>query len=68
MVVHQDEGVDCDIMFATCLAQDASVVVAILVVDEDDTAVHAPLGYMHRNARKFQTGSSRRAQGGMLDP
>lgn len=56
MVVHQDEGMDGDTALPTGLAQEVSVVVAVVVVDEDGAAIHAALGDVHRDARQFQAG------------
>jgi hypothetical protein len=39
-------------MPAAGLAQQAAVVVTIVIVDEHRTAVHATLGDVHRKARK----------------
>ena len=50
MIVHQDESVDSNGVLAASFTQQAVVVMAIVVVDEDGTAVDAPLGDMHWQA------------------
>ena len=54
MVVHQSEGMDRDIMLAAGHAQQASEVVAVIVIDEDRSAIHSALGHVQGEARKLK--------------
>jgi hypothetical protein len=56
MVIHQGEGMDSNGMLTASFAQETAIVMAIIVVDEYSTAVHATLGDMHRHAGYFETG------------
>lgn len=59
MVVHEDEGMDADPVPAARLAKHTAVVVTVLVVEEDGTAVHAALGDVLRDAGQFESGLAR---------
>ena len=56
MVVHQDIRMNLDGVVTAGIAQKAAVVMPILIVDEDRTAVHAALRNVHRNAGDFDSG------------
>lgn len=56
MVVHQDVCVNQEAVIRAGLAQQAPVVVPILVVEEDRTTVHPALGDIHGNAGHFDSG------------
>ena len=56
MVVHQHVGVNEHVVLRACLAQEAPVVVTVLVVEEDRASVHPSLGDMHGNAGNFDSG------------
>ena len=49
MIVHQNEGVNGNVVFETGFTQPSSVVMAILVVNEDRRPIHATLDDMKRN-------------------
>jgi hypothetical protein len=56
MVVHQDVCVDQDAVIQAGFAQQAPVMVPILIVEEDRATVHPALGDMHGNAGHFDSG------------
>jgi len=49
MIVHQNEGVNGNVVFETGFTQPSSVVMAILVVNEDRRPIHATLDDMKQN-------------------
>jgi len=48
-IVHQNEGVNGDVVFEAGFTQQSSVVMAILVINEDRRPIHATLDDMKRN-------------------
>lgn len=50
---------DLHAVSATGIAQEAAVVMAVGIVQENRTTIHTALGHMHRDAGYFQTGSTR---------
>ncbi len=49
MIVHQNEGVNGNVVFETGFTQQSPVVMAILVVNEDRRPIHATLDDMKPN-------------------
>lgn len=49
MIVHQNEGMNGNVVFEAGFTQQSPVVMAILVVNEDRRLIHATLDDMKRN-------------------
>jgi hypothetical protein len=56
VVVHQHVGLNKDVIVRAYLAQEAPVMMSIIVIEEDRASVHPSLGDMHGNARQFDSG------------
>ena len=55
VIVHPNEGVNGDVVFEAGFTQQSSVVMAILVINEDRRPIHATLDDMKRNMWQDQT-------------
>lgn len=53
------KGIDDDDVFGADLAQQPSIMVAIVVVDKDDRAIDAALGHVERDIRQDQACAAR---------
>ncbi len=54
MIVHQNEGVNGNVVFEADFTQQSPVVMAILVVNEDRRPIHTTLDDMKRNMWQHQ--------------
>jgi len=54
MIVHQNEGMNGNVVFEAGFTQQSPVVMAILVVNEDRRLIHATLDDMKRNMSRDQ--------------
>ena len=59
VVAHQHERVNLDRMLSAAIPQQLSKVIAIMVIQEDGSTIHAPLGDVQRNTGHLKAWQSR---------